>query len=144
MKNIQTFEGFFTNIKNIFRNPKTKYTSELNKYSLKLSYKDKHSFDIKHSGRLVGEILLSDEESSYPIWILNVYYYDSEIKKDDNKKYKQQQIDDQDEQPYAKGSKKYRVDSDDALKSFINWWSSNTKSGRLKNPLYKAKSGTNL
>jgi len=142
MKNIQTFEGFFTNIKNIFRNPKTKYTSELNKYSLKLSYKDKHSFDIKHSGRLVGEILLSDEESSYPIWILNVYYYDSEIKNVDKKP--STKIVDQDEPYYAKSSKKYRVDSDDALKSFINWWSSNTKSGRLKNPLYKAKSGTNL
>lgn len=118
---------------------KTEYKKELKQYDLSIERSDDgQSLDIFHNDRLVGKIELSDESSSYPIWILKFFFYESEIPKDKNYK-KPQEIPGQKEQPYAIGRKKFPNDSDDAIRAFWKWWSSNTKSGRLKNLDYKIK-----
>ena len=136
---------------------KTEYQKELKTYELKLKQISEFIINIyyvgyefnddgvtksrERSNLLVGKIELDHENSkSTPIWILTVYFYDSEVPKDD-KKYKSiDEIDDQYEQPYAKGTMKFNVNSDNAVRAFWKWWSSKTKSGKLKNPQFRVKS----
>lgn len=120
---------------------KTEYSKELKQYDLAIqSTEDRQEMKIFHNKRLVGDIKLSDDSKNYPIWILSFYFYESEVPKDDKKYKSPEKIEGQTEQPYAKGSKKINNDSDDAVRTFWKWWSTNTNSGKLKNPSFKIKS----
>lgn len=119
---------------------KTEYSKELKQYDLNIQVtENKQEMKIFHNKRLVGEVKLSEESKSFPIWILTFYFYESEVSKDDKKYKSPDKIEGQKEQPYAKGSKKINNDSDDAIRTFWKWWSTNTKSGKLKNPEFKVK-----
>jgi hypothetical protein len=118
---------------------KTEYKKELRKYELSTDKSDDgQSLEIYHNKRLVGKIELSEESKTFPIWILKFFFYESEITKDRNYK-RPEEIPGQTEQPYAIGKKKFPNDSDDAVRGFWKWWSTNTKSGKLKNIDYKIK-----
>ena len=117
----------------------TEYKKELKYYDLSTQKSDDgQSLDILHGNRLVGKIELSEESTTYPIWLLKIFFYESETPKDKNYK-KPEEIPGQKEQPYAIGKKKFPSDSDDALRTFWMWWSTKTKSGKLKNKDYKVK-----
>lgn len=117
----------------------TEYKKELRQYELSIERSDDgQSLDIFHDERLVGKIELSEDSKTYPIWTLKIFFYESETPKDKNYK-KPQEIKGQKEQPYAIGKKNFPNDSDDGVRAFWIWWSTKTKSGRLKNPAYKIK-----
>lgn len=123
---------------NMFKDS-NEYKKELKQYRLKCKKISDILLNIYHDNKLVGDIKLDvDSKLDYPIWILTVYFYESEIKKDGNNYKKPDDIDGQNEQPYAKNSSlKFKVVSDDAIDKFIKWWSTKTKSGRSKNNDFK-------
>ena len=127
-------------MKNLHEKFKLKeHKKELKQYDLTIkASEDKQTLKIYHNNRLVGKVELSDESSTSPIWILSIYFYESEVKKDKNYK-RPEKIEGQEEQPYAIGKKKFPIDSDEAVRAFWIWWSTKTKSGKLKNPDYKVK-----
>lgn len=145
MRNIKTFESFNNfrkKISNFFSNNdfRTEYSEELNQYNLKLkSDIDRTSIEILHNEILVGKVELSNKSKNYPIWKLTVYYYENEIKSDGSYRTPDE-IPGQKEQPYAKSEKEFASDSDQAIRAFWKWWSTNTKSGRSRNPKFKVKS----
>lgn len=135
--------GLSKSVKRAFKfhtKPNTEYSKELKQYDLSIDRSsDKQSMNIYHDMRLVGKIELDPESSTYPIWLLKIFFYESETPKDKNYK-RPDHIKGQKEQPYAIGKKRFPYDSDDALRAFWKWWSNNTKSGRLNNPDYRIKS----
>jgi hypothetical protein len=155
MKNISTFSEFNENnsfvdkLKSIkksikgglfsgFNNFRTEYSKELSQYGLYIKSVSEQEINILHNKRVVANISL-DLDSNIPTWILTVYFYESEVKSNNEKVYKKIEISNQKEQPYAQGKKIFKGDSDNVIFAFIKWWSTNTNSGKLKNPIFKLK-----
>lgn len=137
-------EGIIDRVKSMFtgNKVKTEYDKELKQYDLILSKVGEGGQEvvILHNKRLVGNIKLdADSASVHPVWYLTIYFYESEVKKDDKKYKSPDKIDGQSEQPYAKGKKKFTGSADDVIRAFWVWWSTNTKSGKLKNQRFKIK-----
>lgn len=136
----QKIVNFFTPSPDI--SDKTEYADELKTYGIKMvavDKKDEQNIQLKHGGRVVGEIKLNSTTNfKYPIWDLYVYYYESEIPQTKKLK-KPENFPSQSEQPYGRARESFPVNSDNAVRTFLDWWINKTVSGRKLNPKYKIK-----
>jgi hypothetical protein len=130
----------------LFQIVKTEYEPELKKMGLKFEISsDKQSATISDKSKILAKINLNlpelEEERPIYKWKLLVYYYKSESLSDENqtKKYKKtEELPNQVEQPYGQASGVY-VESEMAVKEFLDFYENKTKSGRSRNPRYKVK-----
>lgn len=114
----------------------SKQKNELNKFNIKPKKISNTYFQFLHNNRIISELKLDDQNvDNSPVFKLTIYYYDSEIKNVDDSSLKQK-FENQKEQPYAKGSKKF-FGTNQAVDFLISFWSKKTNSGRSKNSSYK-------
>lgn len=128
-------EGWFSSF---FGSDDRPYDDDLADYDIERESVNKHRMEFFHDDRLVAIVELDEENISYsPNWLLTILLYESETPKRNFSYEQAEEIKKQKEQPYGKVSKQMGNDSEDAVNSFVKWWSKYTKSGRLNNPLYE-------
>lgn len=123
-----SFKGIFSKSENL---------SLLKKYHIESKKISDTHFKFINKNRIIAELKIDGEEYNKPIFILSIYYYDSEIENKDNLSLKKK-FEGQEEQPYGKGSKRFFT-TDNAIKFLTEFWSLKTNSGRSKNKDYKIK-----
>lgn len=164
MENLQNFEQFNEGkIKDFLTKSKDKifsflvgrkkkhaayfiYPHQIKQYDLEVfESQDEQQVQVFHNKRLIADISL-DQRYNVPIWVVQKFLYESECPKDPNEQYQKmnKKIEGQVEQPYSyKLAKTPPTDSaNSAVKHVIDWWSTETKSGRSKNKSFKAKTSS--
>jgi hypothetical protein len=113
---------------------------ELGKYNISAKKISDKYYQFLHNKRVIAELKVEPDKSGM-LFKLTIYYYDSEIKNHDGLKLNQKigaekYWINQDEQPYAKGSKRF-FHTEKATEFLIRFWKNNTKSGSDRNPDHK-------
>jgi hypothetical protein len=115
----------------------SKESSKLKKWDISSKKISDTYFQFIHNNRVIAELKLVDNVFNRPTFGLTIYFYETEIENKKNLSLSKK-FEGQEEQPYAKGSKKF-FSVDEAIDYLIAYWSKNTNSGKAKNPEFKIK-----
>ncbi len=123
--------------KSKFSFKKDESNPKLKKWGITFKKISDTNYQFEHNKRIIADLVVEGEEFNKPIFKLTIYFYQSEIDNVESlslsKRFK-----DQEEQPYAKGSKKF-FNTENAIEFLVSFWSKKTNSGRSKNSDYKIK-----
>jgi len=132
---------FLSKANRILKNIKPKIfnsdRSELKKFDISYRKISDTEYDFINKDRIIAKLKVDGEQYNDPIFKLTIFYYDSEIRNINNLKLNQK-FKNQNEQPYAKGSKKF-YNSESAIDMLVGFWSTKTNSGKIRNPDFRIK-----